>query len=578
MGYCDTSHRGPLRRTLAAIAAATAATVLALASPASAQTSSLVPNAAQQFFNAQGQPLAGGSVYFYVPNTTTPKTVWSDAFQTTPISEPVVLNSGGFPTNGGSSPVGIFGTGNYQEVVYDAQGNLIWNLFTSAGGLGGGGSQQCFGVNAQTGTSYTFVSSDNCQLVTFNNAASVAVTLPAPSVDTAFQKWSVTASNLGAGPLVITTAAGATIGGKSSLTVSTGAEVWIISDGVNYQIVRIVATPYTTTKGDFAVWGDSAGTSLADVSSVQLYGENIISYGADPTGVNDSTLAIQSAIDAAALKSNWTHEKNIFCPPGKYKTTYALFLDPPGNLRGADGTNGPTYAAGTTYSVGYTVNYLGVPYISLQNSNTGNTPSGAPAYWQPFNWSSATTYAINAVVRFNGTPWISLQNGNTNNAPNANTVGSFWWAPTTIVSTNIDFSLTFAGQAGIGSGGEPYGCIINYVPQNASPNIGVPFTAFWVGTGQGMAIENIELTAPFTGPNALQNPTGVGIAIAGGSGGAQRTLISGVEVDNFYTLFTTGQNSDGLGAETTWRKVDGGNCAIGVAIEGTQNDINNFDT
>lgn len=99
-----------------------------------AQTAALVPNASQQFFNAQGQPLANGSVYFFVPNTTTPKTVWSDQNQTNAFSQPVTLDAGGFPQNGGSSNVGIFGQGNYREQVFDSSSNLIFDGFTSAYG------------------------------------------------------------------------------------------------------------------------------------------------------------------------------------------------------------------------------------------------------------------------------------------------------------------------------------------------------------------------------------------------------------------------------------------------------------
>lgn len=131
MGFRDKTHHG-LRFLSFALA-------LALSWSAScnlvlAQTAALVPNASQQFFNALGQPLAGGSVYFFVPNTTTPKTVWSDQNQTIPFSQPITLDAGGFPQNGSSSNVGIFGQGNYREQVFDSSANLIFDGFTSAYG------------------------------------------------------------------------------------------------------------------------------------------------------------------------------------------------------------------------------------------------------------------------------------------------------------------------------------------------------------------------------------------------------------------------------------------------------------
>lgn len=91
-----------------------------------AQSAALIPNAKQQFFNAQGEPLAGGSVYSYVPNTTTPKTTWVDPFESVPNAQPVTLDAGGGAF--------IFGQGNYRQIVKDANGNLIWDGFTSAYG------------------------------------------------------------------------------------------------------------------------------------------------------------------------------------------------------------------------------------------------------------------------------------------------------------------------------------------------------------------------------------------------------------------------------------------------------------
>ena len=103
------------------LAASGLAIALGLAMPASAQT--LLPNAQQQFVDANGKPLAGGYVYFYVPGTTTPKTTYQDAGQTTPNSNPVRLDSAGRAI--------IFGTGNYRQILQDSAGNTIWDQQTS---------------------------------------------------------------------------------------------------------------------------------------------------------------------------------------------------------------------------------------------------------------------------------------------------------------------------------------------------------------------------------------------------------------------------------------------------------------
>jgi hypothetical protein len=302
---------------------------------------------------------------------------------------------------------------------------------------------------------------------------------------------------------------------------------------------------------------------------------NIVnSCGADPTGTNDSAAAIQQCIDQVATGAVGVRAKTIYCPAGRFNTSIPIFLDPPGNLRGADGTNGVSYNGGTTYSQNNTVNSGGIPYISLQNSNTGHTPASSPTFWRPFNWSNATTYAQNDIVRYAGIPWKSLINSNTNNIPTSSGLGTnATWLPTTIAATNVQFSLSLIGDPGIGNGGLQ-GCTIS--PGNNLPAaLGAQRVGIWIGTGQGMMLKDVNVIYAGTGPASLQNPIGVGVAIAGSSGGANRTLIDNVQVTNEWTAFAIGLNIDGLGAETTWHKVFATNCVVGIITHGTQNDINN---
>lgn len=89
--------------------------------PASA--ASLLPPGKQQFFAANGAPLAAGLVYFYVPGTTTPKTTYKDAGATISNTNPVQLDSGGFAI--------IYGSGSYRMVVKDSSGNTIYDEVTA---------------------------------------------------------------------------------------------------------------------------------------------------------------------------------------------------------------------------------------------------------------------------------------------------------------------------------------------------------------------------------------------------------------------------------------------------------------
>lgn len=104
-----------------------------IATQALGQTATLLPNAKQQFFTAQGIPAAAGTVDMYVPSTTTRKTTWKSSTETVgnQNTNPVLLDAGGFAT--------IYGDGAYRQVVKDADGNTIWDAVTASTGGGGSG-------------------------------------------------------------------------------------------------------------------------------------------------------------------------------------------------------------------------------------------------------------------------------------------------------------------------------------------------------------------------------------------------------------------------------------------------------
>lgn len=91
-----------------------------------------IPPSRVYFTDANGKPLAGGMVWTYLPNTTTPEETWGDPFGVSPNANPLTLDAAG------SWP--IFGTGTYRFIVKDQFGNLISDGPTVAGpGAGAGG-------------------------------------------------------------------------------------------------------------------------------------------------------------------------------------------------------------------------------------------------------------------------------------------------------------------------------------------------------------------------------------------------------------------------------------------------------
>lgn len=97
-----------------------------------AQTASILPLGQTQFFDNNGNPLAGGKVYNYIVGTTTFKTTWQDSAEATSNANPVVLDSAGRAL--------IYGQGTYRQIVRKANGDLVWDAVTSSTGSGGSAS------------------------------------------------------------------------------------------------------------------------------------------------------------------------------------------------------------------------------------------------------------------------------------------------------------------------------------------------------------------------------------------------------------------------------------------------------
>jgi hypothetical protein len=103
-------------------------------------------------------------------------------------------------------------------------------------------------INAQTGTSYTVVAGDQGKVVTFSNAAAIAVTLP-QATGSFTTGWSAMLVNLGAGVVTITPTT-SNISGRSTVTLGKFESIYVASDGTNYQAgadtsnVRLTGVPF----------------------------------------------------------------------------------------------------------------------------------------------------------------------------------------------------------------------------------------------------------------------------------------------------------------------------------------------
>lgn len=153
-------------------------------------------------------------------------------------------------TTGQSARIVSDGT-NYQTVAVSASsgGSGTVTSVAASGGVetasgspitGTGTIQAATLVNAQTSTTYTYLTGDRAKLVTHSNASAIAGTLP-QATSTFGSGWFMRVKNKGAGTLTITPTT-STIDGASTLTLATGESALIVSDGTNYQVAKAVAT------------------------------------------------------------------------------------------------------------------------------------------------------------------------------------------------------------------------------------------------------------------------------------------------------------------------------------------------
>jgi hypothetical protein len=123
--------------------------------------------------------------------------------------------------------------------------------------------QRIGGVNLQTGTSYTFQSSDYTQLVSFSNASAIAATLPEATVFG--NLWYTAVENTGAGTLTITPTT-STIDGAANLALTQNQGCFIYSDGTNFYTERGMASGSALTVTSGANPGNVSVSSLSFTS------------------------------------------------------------------------------------------------------------------------------------------------------------------------------------------------------------------------------------------------------------------------------------------------------------------------
>lgn len=249
--------------------------------------------------NATGAPLEGATIYFYYANTTTPKTVYSDANLTTPIGTSVVTDALGYPTTNGTTRTLIYNdTFAYKIVIKDFDAVTIAEHDNVKGAVIGGSSSVSAGsvnftrpVITKSGN-YTLNSDSNnldTSKVVRGQCTSSNITFTFPSAATVGSGWLVTITHSGSNSYKIIcatvgsqtiTEGNTTYGTKFVLSLN-GEEATFVSDGNNWVLVhhtvphikksagiltiasRVSSVPSSPTAGDLFILTAAGGSGTA---------------------------------------------------------------------------------------------------------------------------------------------------------------------------------------------------------------------------------------------------------------------------------------------------------------------------
>jgi hypothetical protein len=130
-----------------------------------------------------------------------------------------------------------------------------------------GGDLFIGGVNAQTGSSYTFVAADENKLVTFNNSGATAVTLAVATTAGFTAGAEFHMFNIGAGTVTITPTT-STINGASTLVLNQSQGALIVSDGTNYSAWPSAAPTGSGTVTNIATTSPITGGAITTTGTI----------------------------------------------------------------------------------------------------------------------------------------------------------------------------------------------------------------------------------------------------------------------------------------------------------------------
>lgn len=298
-----------------------------------------VGGAAAQFFDNSGNVLTGGKLYTYSAGTTTPAVTYTTNSGATAHTNPIVLNAAGRVPDSGE----IWLSDNllYKFVLKDANDVQIavWDNID--------------GINSNF---VAYLTQNETQTAT---QGQTVFTLASIQYQPATNNLAVYVN-----------------GSKQVLTLNyteTSSTVVTFVDGLNVgDVVQFTTATAVATNvvnaANVSYNEGQAGAVNRNVEEKLQESISVLDFGADPTGVDDCTIAFQDAINAVLANGGGS----IYIPRGTYNFPDAdLFLDPGlGNIKFyGDGYNASiiSYYEGIT-----TTNYRGLFFNADVSTTKGN--------------------------------------------------------------------------------------------------------------------------------------------------------------------------------------------------------------
>lgn len=360
----------------------------------------LLPNGKQQFFDASGNPLVGGFVYFYTPNTQTPKDTWQDADQTILNTNPVVLD--------GSGEAVIYGSGVYRQVVKDVDGNLIWdqptqdtsassiNFSSSVGGTANAITVSSSGFTSQDGQIISFVAVNDNSGSTTLDAGSGAIPLLKDTVSgpLALQGGEVKTGNVINAQYISATNSFHLVGNNLASVLITGGTINNTTIGATtattgrFTNIEVTSTtPPASGHGVFVAPGFSTSFSnggltnfatSSNASAVNFLAAIGTVASSDPALTsNGSDTNIGMAFSLKGTGSNFTFYANNFARTVALMTDVASAVNYLQLYNMATGTAPGITALGADTNINVAINPKGTGVIQCGACNTNTTTGSA---------------------------------------------------------------------------------------------------------------------------------------------------------------------------------------------------------